>query len=133
MSTLTASPRGLTRREFLHYIWGASIALAVAETGGALLWAVTPQYDPRRFAVEEMPEPDGPPKSYSIDLPEGVSTLLRPQTRVYIGQTISVWVIHVGPMGALKRPFHEKQPQGMAQGISIFLNRCTHLGCITKW
>lgn len=33
-----ASGNGITRREFLYYIWGASIALLAAQTVGLLIW-----------------------------------------------------------------------------------------------
>src|SRR6185436_5567794 len=34
----------MTRREFLYYIWAASMALFMAETGGAILWFAYPRF-----------------------------------------------------------------------------------------
>ncbi len=31
-----AAARGVTRREFLNYVWGAAMALFMAEMGGAI-------------------------------------------------------------------------------------------------
>jgi cytochrome b6-f complex iron-sulfur subunit len=39
----------LTRREFLYYIWGASMALALAGSGGAVLWFAYPRFREGEF------------------------------------------------------------------------------------
>jgi nitrite reductase/ring-hydroxylating ferredoxin subunit len=36
------SPHGVSRREFLHYIWGASLALLAAESCAAITWFALP-------------------------------------------------------------------------------------------
>ena len=41
--------KGVSRREFLYYIWGASIALLLAETGGALIWFMLPRFREGEF------------------------------------------------------------------------------------
>jgi cytochrome b6-f complex iron-sulfur subunit len=41
--------QGVSRREFLYYIWGASMALLLAETGGALVWYALPQFRAGEF------------------------------------------------------------------------------------
>lgn len=40
---------GVSRREFLYYIWGASVALLLAESGGALIWFMLPQFRAGEF------------------------------------------------------------------------------------
>jgi cytochrome b6-f complex iron-sulfur subunit len=39
----------LTRRGFLYYIWGASMTLALAGSGGALLWFAFPRFREGEF------------------------------------------------------------------------------------
>jgi len=34
----------MTRREFLYYIWAASMALFLAEAGGAIVWFAVPRF-----------------------------------------------------------------------------------------
>jgi cytochrome b6-f complex iron-sulfur subunit len=36
--------KGVTRREFLFYIWSASIALLLGELGGAIVWFALPRF-----------------------------------------------------------------------------------------
>ncbi len=40
---------GMTRREFLYYIWGASIVLLTAETIGLLIWSLIPRFREGEF------------------------------------------------------------------------------------
>lgn len=39
----------VSRREFLYYIWGASMALLLAETGGAIVWFALPKFRAGEF------------------------------------------------------------------------------------
>ncbi len=39
-----AAPRGVTRREFLYYVWGASMALFLAETAGISVFFALPRF-----------------------------------------------------------------------------------------
>ncbi len=41
--------KGVSRREFLYYIWGASMALLLAETGGAIIWFALPRFRAGEF------------------------------------------------------------------------------------
>ncbi len=41
--------KGVTRREFLYYIWGASLALFLAEAGGAVVWFALPRFRAGEF------------------------------------------------------------------------------------
>jgi cytochrome b6-f complex iron-sulfur subunit len=41
--------KGVTRREFLYYVWGASIALLLAQTGGAIIWFMLPRFREGQF------------------------------------------------------------------------------------
>ncbi len=39
----------INRREFLYYIWGASIAVLLAQTGGAIIWFALPRFRAGEF------------------------------------------------------------------------------------
>src|SRR5690348_2146582 len=60
----------MSRREFLYYIWAASMALFLAEAGGAILWFAVPRFKAGEFGgvfeldVTEIPAPDSGPVSY---------------------------------------------------------------------
>lgn len=52
-AALSAAPevlgKGVTRREFLFYIWGASITLLLAEFGAAVIWFALPRFRAGEF------------------------------------------------------------------------------------
>lgn len=56
------------RREFLYYIWGASIAMVVGEVIGATLWFAYPRFRAGEFGgvfkldPTQVPERGGPPR-----------------------------------------------------------------------
>jgi cytochrome b6-f complex iron-sulfur subunit len=93
-----------SRREFLYYIWGASIAMVIGEIVGASLWFVFP-----RFAAGEFGG------SFSVDpteLPEsGGAPIAKPEGRFW-----------------LSRPIMDGQDTFVA-----LYAVCTHLGCLPKW
>src|SRR5260221_7064516 len=41
--------KSVSRREFLYYIWGASMALLLTETTGALVWFALPRFRAGEF------------------------------------------------------------------------------------
>jgi len=106
----------LTRREFLYYVWAASVALFTAETAGALFWLALPRFKPGLFGagftipIERMPLPDSPPLAFD----EG-----------------RFWLVNVGPQ-TVADPLH---PSGftMGPGLLALDKACTHLGCTFLW
>src|SRR5690242_21864745 len=74
----------LTRREFLYYVWGASIALLTAE----ITFVLRPRYGLAQdcfdfcyvFSVDDLPPPDGQP--YQVR-----NSKSRPE----------FWLVNVGP------------------------------------
>jgi len=60
-------PAPLSRREFLFYIWGASITLTLAGGTGAILWFAYPRFREGEFGgtfavpVGNLPTPEAPP------------------------------------------------------------------------
>ncbi len=64
---------GVSRREFLYYAWGASLALFLAQSGGMILWFSLPRFREGEFGGviplggSALPEAGAPP----ADNPEG--------------------------------------------------------------
>ncbi len=59
----------VTRREFLNYIWGASLALFLAETGGAVVWFALPRFRAGEFGGLFNLNPDVLPKASATAAP----------------------------------------------------------------
>ncbi len=61
-------PAPINRREFLFYLWGASMALTLAGSVGALLWYAYPRFRAGEFGgvftvpANALPSPDAPPQ-----------------------------------------------------------------------
>ena len=106
----------MTRREFLYYVWGASMALFMAQSGGALVWFALPIFKEGEFGgkitldVSAIPGVDTGPK----DFPEG-----------------RFWLVNLGPKSASD----ERQPDDYPaqQGVLAIYKVCVHLGCLYKW
>lgn len=106
----------MTRREFLYYIWGASLALFMAETTGAIVWFMLPRFKEGEFGgtftldVSEVPPPDSGPKDY----PAG-----------------RFWLVNIGSKSASD----SRQPADypVIQGVAALYKVCVHLGCLYKW
>lgn len=59
-----------TRREFLYYIWGASMALILGQSTAGLIWFALPRFRAGEFggtfsiSSDEIPSVDAPPTSF---------------------------------------------------------------------
>ena len=106
----------LTRREFLYYVWAASIALFMAEMGGALIWFALPRFKEGEFGgvitlpISDLPTPDSGPK----DLPD-----------------VRIWLVNLGE----GRIDDNRQPgeYTVNGGVRALYEICVHLGCLYKW
>ncbi|MCH2538813.1 MAG: Rieske 2Fe-2S domain-containing protein [Anaerolineales bacterium] len=115
-SDVAAVAPPLTRREFLYYLWGASIALFMAEMGGALVWFAFPRFKEGEFGgiinvpIADIPPPDAGPKDF-------------PAARI--------WLVNIGE-GRLS---DGRQPDEYAikPGVKALYKICVHLGCLYKW
>lgn len=106
----------LSRREFLNYLWGASMAVFLAGAGGVTLWYALPRFRQGEFGgiftlpVANLPSPDSPPTDY----PEG-----------------RFWLVNIGA-GTAQDP---RQPADypLEPGLKAIYKVCVHLGCLYKW
>jgi len=106
----------LSRREFLNYLWGASMAVFLAGGGGVTLWYALPRFREGEFGgvftlpITNLPAPDSPP----ADFPDG-----------------RFWLVNVGD-GTLQDP---RQPKDypLEPGVKALYKVCVHLGCLYKW
>ena len=111
---------GVTRREFLFYVWGASIALFTAETAGLLVWFLIPKFREGEFGgtftlpVDVLPEVNAAPENFA----EGRFWLVNLDAGVAEGQ---------------ERMYQAQDEAAPIQGVSAIYKVCTHLGCIYSW
>jgi cytochrome b6-f complex iron-sulfur subunit len=82
-------PVPMNRREFLFYIWGASMALTLAGTAGALLWYAYPRFREGEFGgrfvipVSAVPATTAPPQEnaegrfWLVNTPQGVMAIYK--------------------------------------------------------
>ncbi len=120
-ATTATNAVSMTRREFLYYIWAASMALFTAELGGAILWFSVPRFAAGEFGgifeldVAEVPPVDSGPKGYDAG---------------------RFWLVNVGE-GNIERQYTEHPvtatdyPQ--TPGVKALYKICVHLGCLYKW
>src|SRR5579864_5409168 len=64
-----AQVKTVTRREFLFYIWGASLALATAEGIGAVIWFALPRFRAGEFGGVFSLAPDALPQAAADMVP----------------------------------------------------------------
>jgi cytochrome b6-f complex iron-sulfur subunit len=113
MAEASVSPgQGVTRREFLNYVWGAAISLFLAQFGVGVYLFALPRFREGEFGSdfdlgklsEILPAADTAPQNY-------------PDAKT--------WLINIGPQEAGKG-------QGK-QGLMAIYKVCTHLGCLYKF
>ncbi|MGH2538431.1 MAG: ubiquinol-cytochrome c reductase iron-sulfur subunit [Candidatus Promineifilaceae bacterium] len=120
MAEATAPADGLTRREFLYYIWVGSLALLGAEATGLLVWFMLPRFREGEFggiftlSLGILPEVNAPPANF----PEGRFWLVNVDTTAQQGQE-RMWLAE-----------DEEEP---IVGVAAIYKVCTHLGCIYAW
>lgn len=109
---MASQGQGITRREFLNYVWGAAISLFLAEFGiGAYLFML-PRVQEGEFGSdfdlgilgEILPPSDSGPAEFS---------------------QAKTWLLNIGPKEAAKG-------QGK-EGLMAIYKVCTHLGCLYKF
>jgi cytochrome b6-f complex iron-sulfur subunit len=119
MTETTTSAANLTRREFLYYIWGASIALFTVEFTGLLVWFMLPRFREGQFggkftlSLDSLPAINDPP----FNFPDGRFWLVNLDNQDPDGCQ-RMWVA---------------PGDGPIQGAAAIYKVCTHLGCIYAW
>ena len=119
MAEATASPSsGLTRREFLFYIWGASMALFTAEFAGLFVWFALPRFKEGEFggkfsvSIDELPTKNAEPAAFS----EG-----------------RFWLVNLDTTESNERMYQAEDEPNPIIGVAAVYKVCTHLGCIYAW
>ncbi|MFK7801402.1 MAG: ubiquinol-cytochrome c reductase iron-sulfur subunit [Anaerolineae bacterium] len=111
---------GISRREFLYYIWSASIALYLAEFAGLMIWFAIPIIREGEFGgifpVDPtlLPGVNEPP----VDNAAGRFWLVNLDTAAPEGQ---------------ERMYQATDEASAILGVAAIYKVCTHLGCIYKW
>jgi cytochrome b6-f complex iron-sulfur subunit len=115
-----AASSGITRREFLYYVWGASMALYTAQAVGLLVWFLIPRFREGEFGgaftldVNTLPEVNGAP----FNFPDGRFWLVNVDTSTGQGQ---------------ERMSRASDEPNEIKGVAAIYKVCTHLGCIYAW
>jgi cytochrome b6-f complex iron-sulfur subunit len=106
----------LSRREFLYYLWGASMAVFLAGGGGATIWFALPRFREGEYGgvitvpVSEIPQPDSGPKEYAAG---------------------RFWLVNLGE--ASLQDTRQPAQYPVDPGVKALYKVCVHLGCIYKW
>jgi len=106
----------LSRREFLYYLWGASMALFMAGSAGAAIWFALPRFRRGEFggvftlSVDEIPPPDADPTPFA---------------------EARFWLANIGPR-TLNDPRQPTQ-YPLTPGLKALYMVCVHLGCLYRW
>lgn len=120
MATVSANAQdgGISRREFLYYIWGASIALFTLQSTGLLVWFLIPRFREGEFggrfwvSINDLPEVNAPPANF----PDG-----------------RFWMVTVDSSQPNDRMERGQDESEEIKGIAAIYKVCTHLGCIYDW
>lgn len=106
----------LNRREFLYYLWGVSIAVFMAGSGGATIWFALPRFRAGEFGgvfnvnVDRIPDSNSPPEGFA----DG-----------------RFWLVNIGQETIENPRRPEEYP--IQQGVLALYMVCVHLGCLYKW
>ena len=114
-----AKSGGISRREFLYYIWGASIALYAAQFTGLLVWFLLPRFREGEFggkftlSVRDfLPAPNAEP----VDVPAG-----------------RFWLVNLDTNQGNELMSRADGDSNEIVGVAAIYKVCTHLGCIYAW
>ncbi len=117
-ASLNEAGSGVSRREFLYYIWGASIALLTLQGTGLLIWTLIPRFREGEFGgrftipVASLPVDNDPPQNFA----DGRFWLASLNTN--------------DPNDLMYLAPDETEP---IVGTVAIYKVCTHLGCIYSW
>ncbi|MCA9935948.1 MAG: ubiquinol-cytochrome c reductase iron-sulfur subunit [Ardenticatenaceae bacterium] len=118
-ASVSAGSGGITRREFLYYIWGASIALVAAQSAGLLVWFLIPKFREGEFggkfpvSLDSLP-PD--PNSEPVNFADG-----------------RFWLVNLDTTQSNALMYQAEDESQPIKGVAAIYKVCTHLGCIYSW
>lgn len=116
-ASISEAGSGMSRREFLYYIWGASIVLLTAQAAGLLIWFLIPRFREGEFGgkfvvpVESLPGVNEAPANFA----DG-----------------RYWLVNLNS----EQPndlMYQAPDEGPIVGVAAIYKVCTHLGCIYSW
>ncbi len=116
-ASVSEAGSGMSRREFLYYIWAASIVLLTVEAAGLLIWFLIPRFREGEFGgkfvvpVESLPGVNEPPVNFA----DG-----------------RYWLVNLNS----DQPndlMYQAPDEGPIVGVAAVYKVCTHLGCIYSW
>lgn len=113
-----SAPAGISRREFLYYIWGASIALVTLQAAGLMLWFLIPRFKEGEFGgafnvnVEDVPDVNAPPLNFA----DG-----------------RFWLVNLDSLTPNELMYEAPEDPPEIKGVAAIYKVCTHLGCIYAW
>ncbi|MDJ0754843.1 MAG: Rieske 2Fe-2S domain-containing protein [Ardenticatenaceae bacterium] len=111
---------GISRREFLYYVWAASIALYTGEFLALIIWYAIPIIREGEFGSVIPVNPDRlPPVN---DAPTNFSE----------GR---FWLVNLDTTSSegVERMYRASDEASPIQGVAAIYKVCTHLGCIYSW
>ncbi len=114
----TGASGGVSRREFLYYIWGASIALVTLQGAGLLLWFLIPRFREGEFGG-----------TFSVGLAD-VPAVNSPPINFASGR---FWLVNLDTTQPNELMYQAPDEPNPIQGVAAVYKVCTHLGCIYSW
>lgn len=114
----TDTSGGISRREFLYYIWGASIALVTLQGAGLFVWFLIPRFREGEFGgtftidVNEVPPINAEPVNFA----EG-----------------RFWLVNLDSAQPNALMYQAPDESSPIKGVAAIYKVCTHLGCIYSW
>lgn len=109
---------GMTRREFLYYVWGASIALLTLQGTGLLIWYLIPRFREGEFGgkfpvpLDDLPEVNANPVNFA----DG-----------------RFWLVNLNSAEPNELMYQAPDETEPIIGVAAIYKVCTHLGCIYSW
>ncbi len=118
-ASISEAGSGMSRREFLYYIWTASIVLMTLEGIGLLVWFLIPRFREGEFGgkfilpVDTMPDVNEEPSNFA----DG-----------------RFWLVNLNSREPNELMYQAPDESGEPiVGICAIYKVCTHLGCIYSW
>ena len=106
----------LSRREFLYYLWGASMAVFMAGAGGASIWFMLPRFREGEFGgvftvpIDQIPQTGAEPGDFAAG---------------------RFWLVNIGEQSIEDPRRPEDYPA--EPGVLALYKVCVHLGCLYGW